>query len=169
MRTIWKYTIPVQDHCVVQMPRYSKFLAANCGAIIKFIDIWVQVSVESETDNPIYAYGERYFSVVGTGRPIPHFANTYLATVQAPPLVWHLFEAEGVQTMDERTVDAKVLAAEWVEAHFTTKSKQRDLYRTRAAIRKTMIEEQLVDQTDDFLTEFYSEVGRLLAEKVKKG
>ncbi len=82
MRTIYKYGVPPVTSFKLEMPKHSQFnhLGLQQGCMFAWFEV--------DTDQPME---KRIFYVVGTGHAIP--ADTqYVATVQQPPFVWHLYE-----------------------------------------------------------------------------
>lgn len=81
MKTIWKYTLQLTDTQVLKIPLPATPIAAQLqgGALC----LWAEVDPESAKANITIA-------VVGTGHPLPD--GRYISTVQAGPLVWHIYE-----------------------------------------------------------------------------
>ena len=82
MKTIWKYTIPVDDYSEVVGKRGAVPLHVYPQGE-RLIDVWMAV----DTDRTEVAYS---FFVVGTGHPLPEKAE-YIGTVHAGRFVWHVF------------------------------------------------------------------------------
>lgn len=83
MRTVWKFDVPVTDAPRLEMPEGARFLSAGPGGHGR-LWIWAEV----DTSNPPEP---RSLRIVGTGNPMPE-VGAYIATVQAPPFVWHVYE-----------------------------------------------------------------------------
>lgn len=90
MITIHKYGLRIVDTQTLPLPRDHRILSVQeqRGEVC----VWALV----DTDSPPVSVR---FWIVGTGHPFPHelaYAkeDTYLGTVQAGPLVWHVFAAE---------------------------------------------------------------------------
>lgn len=85
MRTIWKFTIPIDDVAEISMPAAAEILSIQMqGAALT---AWAVVHEGSEN-------ATRRFYVVGTGHPLPiaAWSSRFLATVQSGALVWHIFD-----------------------------------------------------------------------------
>jgi len=87
-RTIWKYTLPIQDSVALEMPSSSQCLcvAVQNGALC----LWALVT-------PGTARVKRLIKIYGTGLPGPSFHESYVGTVQLGPFVWHVFDAGIIQ------------------------------------------------------------------------
>ena len=87
-RKVWKYPFhPDLEPQTREMPEGAKFLTAQAQG--SAIMAWFEV----DQDMPRC---ERTFQTLWTGNSIVPEGAVYLATVQLPPLVWHLYElAEG--------------------------------------------------------------------------
>ena len=80
--TVWKYTLPIQDECEIQMPLGAEVLSAHMQD--DSICIWVKVD-KGAVSLP------RTFYVTGTGQWIP--MNTrYIGTCVGEIFVWHVWE-----------------------------------------------------------------------------
>lgn len=84
MRTIYKYTVPVQDRFTLPLPEEARVLD------VKVLDphmltLWVLRDSEPSA-------ASRLFLVYGTGFEVSRSAGLYLATVLDGSLVWHVFE-----------------------------------------------------------------------------
>lgn len=84
MKTIWKFEIPVADEVTVSMPRYAEILDVK-AASPSLLNLWAIVDTTS-------APAPRRLSIRGTGHPLGGVGK-HIATTQAHPLVWHIFEA----------------------------------------------------------------------------
>lgn len=84
MRTIWKYTLKVEDEQLIQIPKWSKPLC------VQIQDGNPQMWVEVDTEQ---TFESRKFVTRGTGHPLPEY-ETYLGTYQLlrGDLVFHVFE-----------------------------------------------------------------------------
>ena len=85
MTTIFKYELPIQNEDIVlDMPHKAKFLDAQIQG--DTLCAWFLLD-PSNLETP------QTFRIIGTGHPAPSLTEgRYLATVQVPPLVFHLFE-----------------------------------------------------------------------------
>lgn len=86
MKTIYKYTVPITwtDH-EVEMPKGAQILSTDVGDPFENILIWAVV----DTNAPLEV---RRLEIRGTGHPLGEVGD-FIATVQDPPYVWHVFEA----------------------------------------------------------------------------
>lgn len=84
-RHIYKYTLKITDTQVVEMPEGAGILTVQMqhGNLC----LWALVKPELPTQS-------RYIRIIGTGNPVPDESLSYIATAQAGPLVWHIFERE---------------------------------------------------------------------------
>lgn len=83
MNAIWKFEIQVQDRQTIQMPAGAHILTAQ--AQYDCICLWAEVEATNHLVN-------RHFEVIGTGSPVMDGFGDYVATVQLPPYVWHVYE-----------------------------------------------------------------------------
>jgi len=86
MKTIWKYSVQLDDRFAVSMPAGAKVLAVQTqfGSPV----VWALV-------NPGAERVERKFRLVGTGHEIELSGYLYVGTFQTPfGLVFHLFVEE---------------------------------------------------------------------------
>ena len=86
MKTIWKYIIQGIDtgtEHTYTMPKNAKFLDAQVQNNV--VCFWMLV----DNDEPTVF---RSIKVFGTGHPVDLDDDDFLATVQEPPFVWHLFD-----------------------------------------------------------------------------
>lgn len=84
-KTIYKYTLPLADATVLQMPDGAKVLSVQIQA--RQICLWAMV-------DPSHPLVGRSFSIRGTGQPILWDNDTYIGTVQLDGFVWHIFEVQ---------------------------------------------------------------------------
>jgi hypothetical protein len=83
-RTIWKYTLPLQDVVTLTMPVGAEVLSV--GLQDGNITLWAMVhSTAPRMDRVFYVYG--------TGNPINGGEGRFIGTVQMNYFVWHIFEA----------------------------------------------------------------------------
>jgi hypothetical protein len=89
IRTIHKYPFHIYDRETVCMPEGAKILKIEMQRDVPFL--WALVDTEAA---PI----DHHFLVFGTGRPIGRDLRLggHVATFQAGPFVWHVFEDNGV-------------------------------------------------------------------------
>lgn len=86
MKTIFKYTVPVNDHiAVLNIPHGARILHVDANGDIDTVYFWAEV----ERDN---AAESRFFQVFGTGHTIPDTAKWIGTTTTSALLVWHLYE-----------------------------------------------------------------------------
>ena len=84
MKRIWKFELQWTDEQRIEMPSGAEIVS------VAFQDdtlcIWAIIDPAMWTEY-------RTFVIVGTGREIPRgMILSHLATVQQPPMVWHIFE-----------------------------------------------------------------------------
>ena len=88
MRTIWKYTVPVDDEAhTFEIPSLNHDVV-HVGSTqgIEKVDFWVEVETDVRTIS-------RSFTVVGTGHKVPKAGTVRGSVVVADGrLVWHLVE-----------------------------------------------------------------------------
>ena len=82
-RIIYKYPFPIQASFSLDLPLGAKILHVAMQGDQPCI--WAEFNKQEVMVN------QRDFQVVGTGFDIP-YNLTYLATLQTPPFVWHLYE-----------------------------------------------------------------------------
>ena len=80
---IWRYPINVAGEQTVKMPQGAQLLSVQIRD--GMLTVWAKVY----PGNPTV---EKKIFVYGTGHPLPHDPGNYVGTVQAGPLVWHVFE-----------------------------------------------------------------------------
>lgn len=91
MKTIFRYTLQVDDRVTMEMPENADILTAQDRN--GMISIWAGI----DTNAPKV---QRHFAILGTGNPIEgetlallvNQKLSFIATVQLRGLVWHLFE-----------------------------------------------------------------------------
>lgn len=88
MRTVWKYEIPVSEHVELWAPEGMEIVHAAPFMVQmpQVLVIWCLV----ETENPQALHR---LAVHGTGHPVGD-GEEYVASVQVPPFVWHVFQVE---------------------------------------------------------------------------
>lgn len=86
MKTIWKYSLVVEDDQVIKMPKWAKPLCVQVQD--NEPKMWVEVDTEQTTH-----LESRRFATRGTGHPLPDY-ETYLGTYQllGGDLIFHVFE-----------------------------------------------------------------------------
>jgi hypothetical protein len=89
MRTIWKYTLPIDDIVTVSMPRGAQVLsvAEQDGQVC----VWALVH-SLQAPDPVL------FRICGTGHPVGNCvgAGDFIGSVVMPNgLVWHVFREGG--------------------------------------------------------------------------
>lgn len=80
MREVWKYRLELGINHLL-MPRGALPLTAQIQHTS--ITLWAEV-------DPTVKREQVTVDVVGTGHPVPD-GTQYLATVQQPPFVWHVY------------------------------------------------------------------------------
>ncbi len=80
MRTIHKYLLAE----TIEMPAGASVLTVQMQNDQPYI--WAEV----DTDRPMET---RHFEIVGTGHAISSLSIDYVGTVQAGPLVWHIYQS----------------------------------------------------------------------------
>jgi hypothetical protein len=85
MKTIWKYEIGFEP-TTLRLPIDAEF---RCAAVQgQTVMLWFELESDNETI-------DRTFRIFGTGWEIPEAypgrPYEYIATVHAPPFVWHIF------------------------------------------------------------------------------
>ena len=84
-RTVWKYTIDIQDKVEFTMPAGSTVIhVAPCGTSPMAIDLWFDA-------DPARDLEWRTFHVHGTGHPIA-IDSWHVGSVIMHPFVWHVYE-----------------------------------------------------------------------------
>ena len=89
MKTVWKYPIPITDVFYLTLPKGAVILHAGTqpGDADTEAQVWVLVDPDQELTVRHWCH------VYGTGRTIRNpGAVRWVATLQKPPFVWHLFE-----------------------------------------------------------------------------
>lgn len=84
MKTIWKFSIQVEDFIEIAMPVGAEVLTVQMQGGYPYV--WAEVETDAKFES-------RRFRVFGTGHPIPNnFKGRYVDTFQAHngALVWHL-------------------------------------------------------------------------------
>lgn len=83
MNQIWKFTLRRDEKQFILIPMGAEFLTAQ----IRNNDIYLWAIV-----NPKNPTSTRCIKVFGTGQEFSNKNIIYIATVQEPPFVWHIFE-----------------------------------------------------------------------------
>jgi len=91
MLTIYKWTIPIEDHFTLELPKNAKILTVQTQRGTP--QLWAMVDSETEKE-------KRYFRLAGTGHPLGDDylgIINYIGTFQMGngALVFHLFEIKG--------------------------------------------------------------------------
>lgn len=84
MKTVWKFEVPVADEVTVTMPRHAVILDVKASGP-DLLRLW---AIVDSTASP----ATRRLSIRGTGHPL-RGVGQHIATVEAHPLIWHVFEA----------------------------------------------------------------------------
>ena len=89
MKTIWKFTLSVQDKQEIEMPKDAIILTAQIQK--DELQLWAAVDTDISIPTEI-----RYIGICGTGNPIPNpnNMNKYISTFQLynGALIFHVFE-----------------------------------------------------------------------------
>ena len=83
LRTVWKFQARVSDLVSIAMPLGAEILHVAGDGPDRLV-FWALVNTTAPADM-------RSFHVVGTGNWCP-MVGPHVATVVAPPFVWHIFE-----------------------------------------------------------------------------
>ena len=84
---IWKFPLKIERHQMVVMPKGSVLLDMQDQDGV--LTLWASVPI----DRGIHPDSvERDLSIIGTGHDLPSGQQTYVATAQQGPYVWHLFD-----------------------------------------------------------------------------
>jgi hypothetical protein len=87
-RTIYKYTLPVTDEAIVEMPAGAEILPFVHQSSHYEINLWAIVEPNHQKEN-------RRFEVYGTGNPFLNSRDNYIGTVvTSSGFVWHIFEVK---------------------------------------------------------------------------
>lgn len=84
--TIWKFSLPITDSQVIEVPIGSHLLSAGLDPNGD-VCLWLAVNPNAMTMNVEIV-------IRGTGQPLPH-VGSYLGSVVQQPFVWHLFTGPG--------------------------------------------------------------------------
>jgi hypothetical protein len=84
MKSIWKYTLPVEDTAILYMPPGAEVLTIQSQGGV--LCLWAYVDTELDGREV------RLFHIRGTGNPLLGNEGTYVGTAQIGPFVWHVFE-----------------------------------------------------------------------------
>lgn len=86
MRTIYKYSIPIERYFDLNLPLGAEILTFQTQNGQPMI--WALVNPENEMER-------RFFTIHGTGQPdYSEYSKAYIGTIQTGMLVWHLFETK---------------------------------------------------------------------------
>lgn len=84
MRTIYKYSVPVDDQIhEIEIPIESEITLVQCQNAIDIVNFWAEVYTDRELETQRYR-------VVGTGHEIHPNERVIGSTMPTPSLVWHL-------------------------------------------------------------------------------
>ena len=81
MKTVWKFPLTGVES-IITMPAKAKIVSAAIKD--KTMVLWAEVDTEAPLD-------DRTFVVKGTGHRLNDL-EFYVATIQDPPFVWHIYE-----------------------------------------------------------------------------
>ncbi len=85
MRTIWKFTLLVEDHPVIEMPSGAEVIAVEPTGTPAVLELWAIVDPRAKKER-------RRFEIRGTGHELGEVGR-HVGTVRSSALVWHVFEA----------------------------------------------------------------------------
>lgn len=88
MKTIWKFPLGNGDSQRIEMPKNAAILTVQTQD--GHACIWAIVDIDDGSETEM-----RTFEIYGTGQPLREdkdIARPYVATIQQPPFVWHIFE-----------------------------------------------------------------------------
>lgn len=94
MKTIYKYTLPIQDRIELQIPK--KAFRLHVGMQGLDLQLWALI----DTDDEVVT---RVLYIVGTGKPLPKEADVFLGSVQDRQFVWHVFTSSSDPTGHEQS------------------------------------------------------------------
>lgn len=82
--SIWKWPLELTDRQEMMMPVGARVITAQIQA--GKVTIWAEVNEQAKRRS-------RAFWIIGTGNPFPQeVALVYIASVQMPPFMWHVYE-----------------------------------------------------------------------------
>lgn len=84
MKTIYKFQLEIIDEQIIEVPNNTKFLSAQYQNGV--LCLWGIVATEMPKQKTV-------ITIIGTGNQFDYDENKhdYIATVQQPPFVWHIF------------------------------------------------------------------------------
>lgn len=83
MTTIWKFTLATIGIQILNMPTEAEILTVQMQD--NAICLWARV-------DPANGVTQRMLEIFGTGHKMDNAPRAYIATVQVPGLVWHIYE-----------------------------------------------------------------------------
>lgn len=89
MDTIWRFSLPITDRPMIDMPRGAHVLSSPPSSRNDSqIEIWAQVDTDQSVE-------KREFRIVGTGNPAPDDCGRFVGSVitHGGVAVWHVYEA----------------------------------------------------------------------------
>jgi len=88
MKSVWKFPLQPTGVQRIRMPRDSTILTIQVQG--RFLSLWALIETDKE---PV----DRFFIIVGTGKPLPENLERYIGTFQIPEqnFVGHVFEIKG--------------------------------------------------------------------------
>jgi hypothetical protein len=87
VKTVFKYTSPLQERITLLVPRISKLLHVDTDTRDPdALAFWYEV------DTRVNAWENR-FVIVGTGQEIPPDAIEHVASVKTGAFIWHIYRA----------------------------------------------------------------------------
>lgn len=91
MKQIWKYPFEKDWHFTIEMPVGAEIISAQDQG--GQMCMWVIA-------DPGNGLEMRQFAIAGTGHDMTDEMVEFIATIQMPPYVWHLFEVVASAPLD---------------------------------------------------------------------
>ncbi len=94
MKTVWKYTLLIEDEQTITVPRGSEILhVANQFADYQNqIEIWLRVPVADDVEMV-----QRRIRIAGTGHPVADWPHVGTVITLNGQLVWHVFDGGEIE------------------------------------------------------------------------
>ncbi len=84
MKTVWKFTIKIEDEQIVMMPPRAEIIHVGLDPSGQPC-VWAKAE---RSRNPV----ERLLFLTGTGSDVPDAATRHLGSFNHGPFVWHVWE-----------------------------------------------------------------------------
>lgn len=94
MRTVWKFPFALSEPTSLVQPGNTPLWRFHMPIEAKVLTVQPQrhlPTVWAEVDPDDVDTLPRWFTVVGTGHPLPDWEMSYVGTWQDGPFVWHLY------------------------------------------------------------------------------